>query len=250
MTETISPAVHPVVPHPGPRRHGHRQGEGGQGPNCCPIPGCCRPGADGRAAGTYRGRPPAVPTLPNPPPSALPDLVPLPAWQIRVSHPRKQAHDYLNFAATVWVGGHGPLDVEGFRSHGSPVMKAYQYFWRNGQVIGRVRAGTMGFDSQAGPQPLALRAVRQVRTAHLGQVGRGAQPQGGVLHRPLGRGGPAASARGLAAFAVGLQGECGSPTALWVAEEMPVGWGDTYIQSIAGQNFDITHVPNGTYYIR
>src|SRR5215472_5275497 len=43
--------------------------------------------------------------------------------------------------------------------------------------------------------------------------------------------------------------ECGSPTALWVAEEMPVGWGDTYIQSIAGQNFDITNVPNGTYYV-
>ena len=30
---------------------------------------------------------------------------------------------------------------------------------------------------------------------------------------------------------------------------MPVGWGDTYFQSIAGQAFDITSVPNGTYYI-
>jgi hypothetical protein len=49
---------------------------------------------------------------------------------------------------------------------------------------------------------------------------------------------------------VGLQGECGSPTALWVAEEMPVGWGDTYIQSIAGQSFDVTRVPNGTYYVQ
>jgi hypothetical protein len=29
---------------------------------------------------------------------------------------------------------------------------------------------------------------------------------------------------------------------------MPVGWGDTYYQ-VAGQSFDITHVPNGTYYI-
>jgi len=48
---------------------------------------------------------------------------------------------------------------------------------------------------------------------------------------------------------VGLQGQCGTTTALWVAEEMPVGWGDTYTQSVAGQAFDITHVPNGTYYI-
>jgi len=31
-------------------------------------------------------------------------------------------------------------------------------------------------------------------------------------------------------------------------KEMPVGWGDTYYQ-VAGQSFDITHVPNGTYYI-
>ena len=31
---------------------------------------------------------------------------------------------------------------------------------------------------------------------------------------------------------------------------MPVGWGDTYLQSIAGQAFSITRVPNGTYYSR
>lgn len=30
---------------------------------------------------------------------------------------------------------------------------------------------------------------------------------------------------------------------------MPVGWGDTYFQTVAGQSFDITKVPNGTYYI-
>jgi hypothetical protein len=30
---------------------------------------------------------------------------------------------------------------------------------------------------------------------------------------------------------------------------MPTGWGDTYFQSVAGQSFDITRVPNGTYYI-
>ena len=34
-----------------------------------------------------------------------------------------------------------------------------------------------------------------------------------------------------------------------VREMMPLGWGDTYFQNVAGQSFDITHVPNGTYYI-
>ena len=32
-------------------------------------------------------------------------------------------------------------------------------------------------------------------------------------------------------------------------ETLPVGWGDTYFQSLPGQSFDITGVPNGTYYI-
>ncbi len=47
----------------------------------------------------------------------------------------------------------------------------------------------------------------------------------------------------------GFTGQCGLPSALWVQEMMPVGWGDTYIQSIAGQAFNITSVPNGIYYI-
>ena len=48
---------------------------------------------------------------------------------------------------------------------------------------------------------------------------------------------------------VGLAGQCGSPTALWVREMLPVGWGDTYEQYLAGQAFDITSLPNGTYYV-
>jgi hypothetical protein len=30
---------------------------------------------------------------------------------------------------------------------------------------------------------------------------------------------------------------------------MPIGWGDTYEQFLPGQAFDITNLPNGTYYI-
>jgi hypothetical protein len=48
---------------------------------------------------------------------------------------------------------------------------------------------------------------------------------------------------------IGLGGECGSPTALWVQEYLPLGWGDTYFQFIPGQSFNITNLPNGTYYI-
>jgi hypothetical protein len=30
---------------------------------------------------------------------------------------------------------------------------------------------------------------------------------------------------------------------------MPIGWGDTYEQFLPGQAFNITNLPNGTYYI-
>ena len=47
----------------------------------------------------------------------------------------------------------------------------------------------------------------------------------------------------------GLGGNCGQATALWVQEQLPLGWGDTYSQSLDGQNFNVTSLPNGTYYI-
>jgi hypothetical protein len=29
-----------------------------------------------------------------------------------------------------------------------------------------------------------------------------------------------------------------------------VGWGDTYLQDLTGQSFDISHVPNGKYFVK
>jgi hypothetical protein len=37
--------------------------------------------------------------------------------------------------------------------------------------------------------------------------------------------------------------------ALWIREVLPAGWGDTYFQGVPGQSFDITGLPNGTYWI-
>ena len=220
-----------------------------KGPKCCPVPGCCAPAA----AHTHHtaGPPPAevaARTVAKPPESALPDLVALPAWRIATSHVARTKTDYLTFGATVWVGGNGPLDVEGFRSHGSPIMKAYQYFWRGKHLVGRVRAGTMGFDSQKGhnhwhfeqfARYTLLNSAKSVAvTSH--KAGFCILPSDEIdllLRRAVWQ--PSTA---------GPAGLCGSPTSLWVAEEMPVGWGDTYYQ-VAGQSFDITHVPNGTYYI-
>jgi hypothetical protein len=191
---------------------------------------------------------PRVRDLASPPRNALPDLVPLPSWGISTAH-NKSGLDLLDFGATVWVGGNGPLDVEGFRKPGSPLMKAYQYFWRNGRLVGRIRAGTMGFDNAKGhhhwhfeqfARYTLLNAAKKVAVASH-KVGFCIGPSDPVnLLAPHAAWQPPV---------LGLLGQCGQPTALWVQETMPVGWGDTYFQSIAGQSFNITKVPNGTYYI-
>ena len=46
---------------------------------------------------------------------------------------------------------------------------------------------------------------------------------------------------------MGFGSWCGRETSIWVREVLQPGWGDTYYQSVAGQAFDITNVPNGRY---
>jgi hypothetical protein len=192
---------------------------------------------------------PRVPYLAHPPASALPDLVPLPSWGISTSH-TQSGQDLLNFNATVWADGNGPLDIEGFRSPGSPIMKAYQYFWRNGRVIGRLPAGTMGFDNATGHQHWHFEQfARYVLLNSAKTLAARSHKVGFCL-------GPSDPVNLLGPHAVwqppvlGLAGQCGSATALWVREMLPVGWGDTYLQTVAGQSFTITKIPNGTYYIQ
>jgi hypothetical protein len=218
---------------------------------------CCSQAA--RPANRPQSRPqsrplrsnPAVPDLTSPPASALPDLVPLPSWGIRVAHMRKtktqRASDQLTFGATVWVGN-APLDVEGFRSHGSPVMKAYQYFWQDGHVIGRLRAGTMGFDSEKGHNHWHFEQFAQYRLLNSDKTLALRSHKVGFCIAPTD---PVDLAEPTAVWQPSFLGfgQCGSPTTLWVQEMMPVGWGDTYFQSVAGQSFNLNGLRNGTYYI-
>jgi Lysyl oxidase len=189
---------------------------------------------------------PAAKTLSHPPVSAEPDLVPLPSWGITLTHQKKGDRDFLNFAATVWIGGNGPLDVEGFRSNGSGTMTAYQYFYKNGKLVGKARVGTMGFANYNAwhfkqfAEYRLLNTHRQIAIRSK-KVSFCIAPTDGVdmlLRHAVWQ--PSYT---------GISGNCGDPTALWVTETLPLGWGDTYVQTVPYQNFDITHVPNGTYYI-
>lgn len=193
---------------------------------------------------------PAAPTMTSPPKADLPDLSPLPSWGIQVTNIKVKGHpatSFLDFGATVWVGGNARLDVEGFRHNGALKMRAYQYFWHDGRIVGRARVGTMGFFKphnhwhfQQFAEYRLLNAGKSlaVRSQKVGFCIAPSDPVDLVL--------PHAS--WVQSFN-GFDFACGSQSALSVQEMLPVGWGDTYFQFFPGQSFDITHLPNGTYYI-
>jgi len=189
----------------------------------------------------------------SPPKSVLPDLKPLPSWGITLLNRPKtksaKASSQLAFGATVAVLGNGPLDVEGFSTHHSAIMPAYQYYWRGNKVVGRTRAGTMGFDNKKGHNHWHFEQFAQYRllsknkktVVRSQKVGFCIAPTDGVdMLLPHATWQPTYT---------GFTGECGAPGALWVQEMMPVGWGDTYFQYVAGQSFNVTNLHNGVYYI-
>jgi hypothetical protein len=191
-----------------------------------------------------------VPTLPSPGDDVLPDLVALPAWSILVE--RRRQGDFLDFGATVWNAGPAPMLVEGFRRSGDETMDAYQYFTdASGRVVGKAAAGDMMWDPRRGHQHwhfmqfarYSLLDATQTTTIVSRKEAFCLAPTDAIdLLIPGAEWNPGA---------LGLGGSnCGSgPGALWVREVLPTGWGDTYFQGLPGQSFNITDLPNGTYYI-
>jgi hypothetical protein len=196
---------------------------------------------------------PAVRTMTDPPRAALPDMVPLPSWGIglEVKH-KKNGHpavDHLNFNSTVAIDGNSQLDVQGFRSGTGPELHAFQYFFLHGKIIGRAPAGTMLFDSAPDEQEWHFQQFAQYRLLDASKTSAVlshkeafciAPTDGYDLLRPGAVWQP---------NQFGLGGNCGQATALWVQEQLPLGWADTYSQSLDGQNFNVTDLPNGTYFI-
>lgn len=194
-----------------------------------------------------RAAPSSAPTLTSPDPSILPDLVALPAWQIGTEHRRRG--DFLTFGSTVWTAGASSLVVEGYRRANSDVMDAFQYFYEDGQVVGRAPVGTLEFDARRGHNHWHfLQFARYaLLTEDRSEVVRSKKeafclaPTDAIdMTLPGAEWNPGA---------IGIGTACGGPSSLWVREVLPLGWGDTYFQSLPGQSFNITGLPNGTYYL-
>jgi hypothetical protein len=208
---------------------------------------CGEHGCAGHSARQQMERSGAVPTMDDPDPSLLPDLQALPAFGIGIDHRRKK--DFLTFGANLWAAGAASLVVEGFRRTDEDIMDAYQYFYQDGEAIGRAPVGELAYDPRDGHthwhfQQFAAytllgesqnEIVRSKKEAFcLAPTDAIDQLLPGAVRNP---------------GSIGLGTNCGGPNAIWIREVLPLGWGDTYYQGLPGQSFNITNLPNGTYYI-
>lgn len=219
---------------------------------------CSKPQARGAASRPLPSDPASVPVMSDPPASDLPDLAAVPSSGISTRHSDVndpvQNRDLLQFNATVWTGGNAPLDVEGFRVHGSPIMPAFQYFWHGGKIVGRTRVGTMGFESGQNENHWHFEEFAQYRLLNSAKALAVPSKKVGFCIAPtdgIDLAQPHAVWQPPVIFSSEDFGDaCGSVTSLWVREMLPVGWGDTYVQQTEDEAFDITNLPNGTYYIQ
>ncbi|GAB3828482.1 lysyl oxidase family protein [Kribbella italica] len=184
-----------------------------------------------------------------------PDLRALPAWQITVQPGEEGTpeakKDFLQFSANVWNAGPSTLVLDGFRRQGKDLMDAYQYFYdTNGKQVGYQKTGTMEWDPRDGhthwhftdfarysllnaKQTEVVRSQKEAfclaATDSIDYTVKNANwhPSNTDLHTA-----------------------CGNHGSLSVREVLDVGSGDTYVQSLPGQSFDVTDLPNGTYYVQ
>ncbi|MCM4076148.1 lysyl oxidase family protein [Paractinoplanes hotanensis] len=179
-----------------------------------------------------------------------PDLRSLPAWGISIS-PGTKSKWHVNFGATVWNAGTSPLLVDGFRRDGAGLMDAYQYFFdAQGNQVGAVPAGTMEWDARAGhehwhftdfAQYNLLRSDKKLAVRSGKEAFCLANTDQVDYTIPLAKWRP---------LNTDLETSCGEKDSVGVREVLDIGNGDTYTQDRPGQSFDITGLPNGTYYIQ
>lgn len=183
-----------------------------------------------------------------------PDLRALPAWQIVIEAGEEGSpnanRDFMTFSANVWNAGPSPLVLDGFRRKNQALMDAYQYFYdANGKQIGYQQTGSMEWDPREGHNHwhfldfaryslLNEKKTEVVRS----QKESFCLANTDMIDFTL----PGANWK---PSNTDLSTSCGSQGSLSIREVLDAGSGDTYQQYLPGQSFDITDLPNGTYYI-
>ncbi|MER5964993.1 lysyl oxidase family protein [Streptomyces sp. NPDC002057] len=195
-------------------------------------------------------RPTGKASVPNVP---KPDLRSLPAYGITISDGGQNVpgKDYLAFSANVWNAGPAQLVVDGFRSPGKAKMDAYQYFYdANGKQVGYTPTGTMEWDPRPGHVHWHFTDFASYRLLKADQKEAVRSGKEAFCLANTDAVDYTVKNANWHPFNTDLATACGQENSISVREVLDVGSGDTYTQDLPGQSFDITDIPNGTYYIQ
>ncbi|MFF8837466.1 lysyl oxidase family protein [Streptomyces sp. NPDC015130] len=195
-------------------------------------------------------RPSGTPSVPNVP---KPDLRSLPAYGITISDGGQNVpgKDYLAFSANVWNAGPAQLVVDGFRSPGKAKMDAYQYFYdAAGKQVGYTPTGTMEWDPRPGHVHWHFTDFASYRLLKADKKEAVRSGKEAFCLANTDAVDYTVKNANWHPFNTDLATACGQENSISVREVLDVGSGDTYTQDLPGQSFDITDVPNGTYYIQ
>ena len=178
----------------------------------------------------------------------LPNLAVLPAHDVVTEN--LEGRDYLDFGATLWNAGPGPLVVEGFRQPGADVMTATQFLYDGGRAVSNAVIGQFEFDRREGHFHWHFLDAAQydLLDANGNQVVLSGKQS--FCLAPTDPIDLTVAGADWQPDRSQLWSQCAGEDSIWIREAMPVGWGDTYFQYVAGQSFDITDLPNGTYSLR
>ncbi|MFE7839269.1 lysyl oxidase family protein [Streptomyces sp. NPDC057474] len=183
-----------------------------------------------------------------------PDLRSLPAWDIAVTDGEDgdaPGKDYLAFSANVWNAGPAPLVVDGFRKPGADLMDAYQYFYdADGKQVGYTPTGTMEWDPRIGHEHWHFTDFASYRLLSEDQTKEVRSGKEAFCLANTDAIDYTVKNANWHPENTDLSTACGSQDAISVREVLDVGSGDTYTQYRPGQSFDISDLPNGTYYIQ
>ncbi|WP_424857402.1 lysyl oxidase family protein [Streptomyces sp. SAI-170] len=183
-----------------------------------------------------------------------PDLRSLPAWDIAITDGEDgdvPGKDYLAFSANVWNAGPAPLVVDGFRTPGADLMDAYQYFYdANGKQVGYTPTGTMEWDPRIGHEHWHFTDFASYRLLSADRTEAVRSGKEAFCLANTDAVNYLVKNANWHPYNTDLSTACGQQNSLSVREVLDVGSGDTYTQYRPGQSFDITDLPNGTYYIQ
>jgi len=183
-------------------------------------------------------------------PNGTPDLAALPAHSMSTENNADDHHDYLDFGATIWNAGSGPLVVEGFRQGANPVMTGKQFIYRNGQPVRSANVGEFEFDTRPGHNHWHMEDIAQYDLLDAsGQRVVLSEKQSFCL-APTDPIDLTLKGADWHPDRTALWSACAGEASIWLREVLPAGWGDTYYQDVAGQSFDLTGLPNGRYQVR